>query len=139
MYNQYLYQHNIFIIIISSFYYPYYYFIFITATVNTDQVKGAKVEEAHELAMTENRTSVYLACMSGLVTTNNMMWATPTVAKRIFGPHMGSILKSNFPDLSLPRIYRKRKKDDQNEKDKNICKISGKLLKSASFHDPGRI
>ena len=82
---------------------------------------------------------MYVASMAGLVTTNNMMWATPTVAKRIFGPHFGSILKTNFPSLDLPRIYRKRKKPKKGEKEiENICKISGKLLKSASFHDPGK-
>ena len=98
------------------------------------QIAGATVEEESATVTTVHPTGVQLALMSGLVSTGVVLVSTPSVAKRIFAPHVGTLLSRYYPQLKLPRIYRKGGQSEQKE---NICKITGNLLKSESFHDPG--
>lgn len=74
--------------------------------------------------------------MSGVVSTNAVLLSTPSVAKRIFAPHVGTLLSRYHPQMKLPRIYRKKSHSEQKEQ---ICKTTGNLLKSESFHDPGKL
>ncbi|XP_078349307.1 adenylate cyclase type 10-like isoform X2 [Oculina patagonica] len=97
------------------------------------RVAGARVEEESSTVTTVHPTGVQLALMSGLVSTGAALVSTPSVAKRIFAPHVGTLLSRYYPQLKLPRIYRKRGQSEQKEQ---ICKITGNLLKSESFHDP---
>ena len=79
-------------------------------------------------------TGVRLALMSGVLSTGAALTSTPTVAKRIFAPHIGTVLSRYYPQMKLPRVYRKGGQSEQKEQ---ICKITGNLLKSDSYHDPG--
>ena len=74
--------------------------------------------------------------MSGVISTNAVLVSTPSVAKRIFAPHFGTLLSRYHPQMKLPRIYSKKSHSEQKEQ---ICKITGNLLKSASYHDPGQL
>lgn len=98
------------------------------------QIIGAKVEEESSTVTTVHPTAVQLALMSGVVSTNAVLVSTPSVAKRIFAPHVGTVLSRYHPQLKLPRIYRKSSQSEQKEQK---CKITGNLLKSESYHDPG--
>ena len=81
-------------------------------------------------------TGVQLALMSGVISTNAVLVSTPSVAKRIFAPHVGTLLSRYHPQMKLPRIYRKSSHSEQKEQ---TCKITGNLLKSKSYHDPGQV
>lgn len=81
-------------------------------------------------------TGVQLALMSGVISTNAVLLSTPSVAKRIFAPHVGTLLSRYHPQLKLPRIYCKGRHAEQKEQ---TCKITGNLLKSESFQDPGQL
>lgn len=83
---------------------------------------------------TINPTGVQLALMSGLLSTDAVLLSTPSVAKRIFGPHVGTLMSRYHPQLKLPRIFSKKSQAEQKDQK---CKVTGKVLKSESFHDPG--
>ncbi|KAJ7358882.1 Adenylate cyclase type 10 [Desmophyllum pertusum] len=97
------------------------------------RIAGARVEEESSTVTTVHPTGVQLALMSGLLSTGAVLTSTPSVAKRIFAPHVGTVLSRYYPQLKLPRIYGKKSQSEQKEQ---ICKITGNLLKSESFHDP---
>ena len=94
------------------------------------QVAGAKVDEEASTITAVNPTGVQLALMSGLLSTNAVLVSTPSVAKRIFGPHVGTLLSRYLPQVKLPRIFSKKRQAEQKDQK---CKITGKVLKS----DPG--
>ena len=101
------------------------------------QIMGVRIEETSTTISAATKTSVALSLMSGMLTTKAVLLSTPSVGKRIVGPHVGSVIKRYYPKQKLDRIYRKKKNKAGEEEKEKICSITGKLLKSASFHDPG--
>ncbi|XP_067031685.1 LOW QUALITY PROTEIN: adenylate cyclase type 10-like [Acropora muricata] len=96
------------------------------------RVAGAKVEEK-STASTMHPTGVSLALMSGVLTTDAVLFSAPTVAKRIFAPHLGTLLSRYHPELKLPRLFRKRNQAEQRQ---SIIPGKAHPLQSERFDDP---
>ena len=80
-------------------------------------------------------TGVSLALMSGVLTTDAVLFSAPTVAKRIFAPHLGTLLSRYHPELKLPRLFRKRNQAEQRQ---SIIPGKAHPLQSERFDDPGK-
>ena len=98
------------------------------------QVAGAKVEEKSTISKVKP-TGVSLALMSGVLTTDAVLLSAPTIAKRIFAPHFGSLLSRYHPELKLPKLFRKRNQAEQRQ---NSIPGKAHLLQSERFDDPGK-
>ena len=79
-------------------------------------------------------TGVHLALMSGVLSTDAILLSIPSVGKRVFAPHVGTVLSRYYPGLQLPRIYRKKSQTEQKQK---IGSITENMRRSESFYDPG--
>ena len=79
--------------------------------------------------------SFFLASMSGLLSAHCVRTATPVVAKRALGPHLGDFFEKYFPYWKSPKVFsntRKGRKEVIKDKVNVSSGIAGLMV-----YDPG--
>ena len=74
--------------------------------------------------------------MSGLLTAHSMRLATPSIAKRALGSHLGAFFEKYFPYWKTPKIFRNVRKDEE-EVIPDKVNVSSEITGLMSY-DPGK-
>lgn len=100
------------------------------------QVLGVKHQDVMSPAELTN-ISLFVASMSSMLTAHAVRMATPVIAKRALGPHLGYFFEKYFPYWKTPKIFcntRTGRKEVIPDKVKVSSGIAGLMS-----YDPGEL